>query len=226
MFLWCTLAWRLYWSCPVQKEYRILRDFFYLLRTWCGLNFDLALFWVFTSHRSQNIYNCLWLHCFWFMPDLECLNDSSMFSRRNHRPTTLFLRSRYLRIFCVLDTFVMIATALLLSLRSTASLLKSDLHLAAICRSNMMLDSLFSFLLSFLFLTFSTEYFHIILLKTTHSNSDRFPCLYQRANQTKILCTPMYPIEPDHCARAPPKSFIAVLFTICSFSLVFVLNAT
>lgn len=64
----------------------------YSLRTWCGLNLDSrALFWVFTTHRSQNIYNCLWLHCFWFKcPIVECLNDSSMFLLSNDRPTTLF----------------------------------------------------------------------------------------------------------------------------------------
>lgn len=64
----------------------------YSLHTWCGLNLDTrALFWVFATHRSQNIYNCLWLHCFLFIcPIDECLNDSSMFFRSNDRPTPLF----------------------------------------------------------------------------------------------------------------------------------------
>lgn len=187
MFLWCTLALRLYWSCSARKGVpRISSILLYSLRTWCGLNLDSrALFWVFTTHRSQNIYNCLWLHCFRFKcPIVECLNDSSMFLLSNDRPTTLFpLVDVY--VYLCIDSLSLSHSLLLVSIHRLWSFsffaVASSVEICFALGCNMSIKHdarLFTFVSSpFPFSHLLYRNISFCFLKTTHSNSDRFLCL-------------------------------------------------
>lgn len=245
MFLWCTLALRLYWSCSVQKgvphlfNSSLFDTCIYSLRTWCGLNLDArALFWVFTTHRSQSIYNCLWLHCFWFKcPIVECLNDSSMFFRSNDRPTTLSPLDEVYVYLCIGyicdDCSALSCLFLFFRLWSFFFLVVAssvEIWFALGCNMSIKHDArmLNFFLRRFLFLTFYTGIFPFVFSKTTHSNSDRFLCLWAKTRPNYgAFVNWMHSAQLNLInARGARKHLcIAVFFSICS-SWFFVLNAT
>lgn len=128
MFLWCCLCH--YAMCIVKKstakpiQSHSMRTA--AVRT-LSLPFPLSLSLLVSA---KDVSNCLWLQCFCF-----CLCETNAESAFKKRPTTFLLRSH-----------IPIAWIVLLVV---AFLLKSDSHLATICRSNWCLSLYFPTLCSF-----------------------------------------------------------------------------